>query len=60
MRKEIEVVTLRVRELETKHIEYQQRVETLERTSRHTSKLSTSLDEFMRNQYADIKERERF
>ena len=60
MRKEIEVVTLRVRELETKHIESQQRVETLERTSRHTSKLSTSLDEFMRNQYADIKERERF
>ena len=38
--------------------ESQHKVQVLERNSKNTTQLTTSLEEFMRNQYAEIKDRE--
>ena len=48
----------RVRELEGRMLESEHRVRTLERNGKNSTQLTSSLEEFMRNQYADIKDRE--
>lgn len=51
-------MTRRVRELEGKMLESEHRVQALERSNKNSSKLTTSIEEFMRNQYDQIQERE--